>query len=134
MKFAVLKAGQENLNGRIYTKESLEQAVASFNDLQKSGLPMFGQVGYPDGQFGLFDLSKASHRITEVVNDGDTLYANLEFLNTPAGDQARQLVDNCVLRPRSMGTVNEDKTVNVSKVFTYDLIPKEEDSFKGILS
>jgi len=40
--------------------------------------------------------------------------------------------DLIVFRPRSAGIVNEDGTVNIHQIYSFDAIPKSEDAWKSI--
>jgi len=126
----LLKADVLNGNDRIYTKESLEIAVDQF---KKREFPMMGQLGHSDSQD--IDLKKVSHKIVDVFIDGDELKANIMLLETPSGKKVYDMLLNgkLVARPKSAGIVNEKKEVQIKKIFSYDLIPVEEDSYKGIL-
>lgn len=135
-KTPVLKIGVKNLNDRIYTKEEVEKIVDQFNKKVEK-MPFYGQVGYPDA-FNT-SIKNISHHTTNLVIEGDTLYADVNGMHIQANqsiiDFAMEQLKNggAVLRPRSSGIVKPDGTVEIAQLFAFDIIPASEDSFKGII-
>jgi hypothetical protein len=128
----VLKSNVINLNGRMYTDECLNQMVAAFKENAAEGHPMFGELGYPDGR-SFTSLDKVSHQITELYAEGDTLFAELTVLDTPKGEELKTMIGDIVFRPRLIGHVNDDSTVRINKLISFDAIQKETDSYKNLI-
>lgn len=113
-----------NKNDRMYSLETLERMVEWFIDKQNS---MFGELGYPES----FDttLKNVSHEIIKVWIENNQLHGTIKVLNTKNGKFVKNNINDLVFRPRSIGTVNEDKYIIITKVFTYDAIQKSTDAF-----
>lgn len=120
--------GKPNKNGHIYPKEVIEEIVEKFNNLEK---PMFGHLGYPSTT--IFDIDdttqQPSHKITSVREEDVNLIGDIEILDTPNGDILKSIIDGSVIRPLVEGSVNEDGTINVTKIRSFDVIPKSNDAF-----
>lgn len=129
MQTVVLKSGVLNGNGRIYTKEALEKAVELFKDNQET---MFGQIGEME-HFSPVDLSKVSHRVNSLIVEDDLLIADIDVLPTPEGDKLKDLLKYVVFRPSIIGNINENKEVEIKELVTFNVIPKETDSFKNLI-
>lgn len=128
----LLRYDEKNLNGRIYTKETVEEIVEQFNEQKNSGIPMFGELGYTE----TFEtsLKNVSHSIDEIHIDENTksLIGNITLLDNPRGKILKELLDNdlVVFRPRGSG--NGDILTGEIKnytIYSFDVIQKNEDSF-----
>lgn len=128
----VLKSNVINLNGRMYTDECLEQMITAFKEKQLGGVPMFGELGYPE-ESAFTSLDNVSHQITELYAEGDTLFAELTVLDTPKGEVLKTIMDSVVFRPRTIGHVNDDSTVRIDTLISFDAIDKETDSYKNLI-
>jgi len=127
----LLHYGQKNLNGRIYTKEVVENIVKQFEKREEA---MFGELGYPD----TFDvaLANVSHRIEEIHLDEDkkALVGTIKILDTPKGRIVKDLLKNRVgisCRPRGAGKINENDEIEDFKLYSFDLI-SGSDAFENI--
>lgn len=132
MKTSVLKSNTVNLNGRMYTDECLEQIVTQFKQKVSDGVPMFGELGYPESA-DFTSLDRVSHQVENLQVEGDTLFAEIKILDTPKGKELKTLLHGVVFRPRMIGHVLEDNTVRVDTLISFDAILKDTDSFKDIL-
>jgi hypothetical protein len=69
--------------------------------------------------------------------ENNTLYGEIRILDTPEGNKIRDImaeVDRSVVfRSRSTGSVNEDGTVNIEKLISFDAIPKDQDPYKDLI-
>ena len=126
--------GKPNANGRVYDKEAIQKIIESFKDRKEQG-PVYGQIGYPN-ENDFMDSTiaitgeKVSHEIREVKeDDDDNLIGEIEILNTPQGNIAKALLDHTVFRPRLIGNVNDDGTIRVLDIISFDMVPKEDDAF-----
>jgi 3-methyladenine DNA glycosylase AlkC len=114
----------ENRNGRVYTKDGFlpHMETLSKNIDQKKCL---GELDHPK----VFEtsLKNASHMIEKIwFNESDNkVYGRIKLLDTAAGKEAKALVDAGIplhISSRAAGTVAENKTVKIHKLFTYDLV------------
>jgi hypothetical protein len=118
--------GVENRNGRIYEeKEYLPHLEYLKKDIENGNL--LGELDHPE-RFEVA-LGSVSHRISELWYDQAKrqILGRLEVLNTPKGQIAKSLLDAGVplsISSRAAGTVNEDKTVQIQQIYTYDLVAK----------
>ena len=118
--------GVENRNGRVYEeKEYLPHLEYLKQDMAKGSL--LGELDHPE-RFEVA-LSNVSHRITELWYDqaARQIKGRIEVLDTPKGVIAKSLLEAGVplsISSRAAGTVNEDKTVQIQQIYTYDLVAK----------
>lgn len=121
---------EKNLNGRIYSKKSI-----NLKDLKEkvSKKMLLGELGHPDTLD--ISLSNVSHTIEKIWEDGNKLMGTVKILQTPNGKILQSMIDNgadIVFRPRSAGTVDENGVCHVKKLFSFDAIPASKDSFKSV--
>ena len=118
--------GEENRNGRVYEeKEYLPHLEYLKKDMAKGSL--LGELDHPE-RFEVA-LGNVSHRITELWYDQSNrqIRGRIEVLDTPKGIIAKSLLSAGVplsISSRAAGTVNEDKTVQIQQIYTYDLVAK----------
>jgi hypothetical protein len=119
--------GIENRNGRIYEeKEYLPHLEYLKKDIANGNL--LGELDHPE-RFEVA-LGSVSHRISELWYDQQKrqVLGRIEILEgTPKGQIAKSLLDAGVplsISSRAAGTVNEDKTVAIQQIYTYDLVAK----------
>lgn len=131
----LLKIGEKNLNGRIYTEEAVNEMVNQFTWIRNTNGVFFGQMGFPEDLD--VNLSKVSHSVERIWVENNTLYGEIRILDTPEGNKIRDImaeVDRSVVfRSRSTGSVNEDGTVNIEKLISFDAIPKDQDPYKDLI-
>lgn len=146
-------ANKENLNGRVYSPEVLQDMVKQF----ENNKPMFGELGMPSES--LVSLKNASHKITSMRiersriprkkkkllkkkglyenwknNNGRILFGTIELLDTEAGKLAKKMFEDktAVVRPRGIGNVNDGKVQDYSLI-SFDIINKDDDAFGNII-
>lgn len=123
------KVDEPNANGRVYTREVLEEALKEFN----SQCPVYGTI--QDGRSILNELSpkEISHRTLKawIDEDGNTC-ADIELLDTPAGKIVNTLMSaggNFSVGLRAAGSLflMEDNpsmfSVENAEIHSMDLIP-----------
>lgn len=108
----IMITDQPNKNGRIYSKETMEAAIANLN-----GKPVVGQIGMPED--GPIRLEHASHQVTDLRLDGDKVVGTISVLNTERGKALRDIInmDAVAYRPAGYGTLveREDGSVEVTE-------------------
>ena len=118
--------GVENRNGRVYEeKEYLPHLEYLKKDMNNGSL--LGELDHPE-RFEVA-LGNVSHRVNELWYDEGSrqIKGRIEVLDTPKGQVAKNLLDAGVplsISSRAAGTVNEDKTVSIQQIYTYDLVAK----------
>jgi len=103
------KAGTKNGNGRVYRKETLEREVENYQKAIKERRSL-GELDHPDDS--VINLKNASHLVTKMWWDGDSVMGKIEVLNTPAGAILKTLVKSGVklgISSRGMGSVKQER-------------------------
>ena len=118
--------GKPNLNNRIYTEEEIDKIVKQFNKKAKE-LPVFGQIEFPENCE--MSLSKVSHRIHKIKKEKGKVIGTITILNTDQGKLLLHMLKYGVFRPRMSGTIDNNGIVTVDKIFSFDFILKENDSY-----
>jgi len=121
-----------NLNNRVYTKEGFMSHLEEMKAKIKKYGCVYGQVGFPDN----FDISisKASHKITDIYVENDFVMGEIEILENKNGDTLLSLIESTVFRSRGSGTVDNDTNeVKLKKLFTFDAVDKNTDSYLGLM-
>lgn len=111
-----MQAEGKNRNGRIYTREVLEQAVDRYNNEQVRTGRAVGELNHPEGPS--INLDKVSHRITELKWDGNNVLGRALILDTPMGKIVKGLVEGGVqlgVSSRGMGSLEYKDGVNYVK-------------------
>lgn len=134
VRVPLLYANVLNSNDRIYTEDVIKNAMKDYQEKIDNG-QAFGELGYPDmsNANSVIALNNASHKVVDMEYVDNTLFATIEFLETPAGEQALKMLGNVVFRPRAFGRVNADKTVVIDEIISFDAIHKDDDSFKDLI-
>jgi len=118
--------GYLNKNGRKYREDNVD-----FNEL--SGKTLYGEINHPD----TFDINLAnvSHIIKNFEIKKHVLYGDIKLLDTIQGRILKEyvLLNNVVFRPRGSGLINQDGTIESYKIYTFDAVDKEDDSFSEII-
>jgi hypothetical protein len=96
-----------NKNGRIYTREALEKAIAEWE-----GKEMLGTIGMPPNDRPV-DINMVSHIITNLHIDGDKVTGTIKVLDTPLGIELQKLIDSKTVevayRSAGMGNIIEQE-------------------------
>jgi len=119
--------GIENRNGRVYEeKEYLPHLEYLKKDIEGGNL--LGELDHPE-RFEVA-LTNVSHRVSDLWYDQNArqIKGRIEILEgTPKGQIAKSLLDAGIplsISSRAAGTVNEDKSVAIQQIYTYDLVAK----------
>ena len=126
----VIKIGELNRNHMVYTKEAVDGMIKQFKEQINNGHQMLGELGYPENSN--ISLDKASHYVSDLYVDENILYADIKILDNSNGRIALKMLEDGdgVLRPRSVSTVNEDRTINIDRLISFDVISANDDAFK----
>ena len=98
-----------NGNGRTYPRDVLEREVENYQKLIKENRAL-GECDHPDDS--VINLKNASHMITRMYWDGDSVLGTVKVLKTPSGDILRGLYESGVLfgfSSRAMGSLKESR-------------------------
>jgi hypothetical protein len=92
--------GDYKIVGDVITDDNLKSLNNKINDGR-----LFGELGHTDSMD--FNLSKVSHRITNIKKENGEYLANISFLNTKKGGDAFELLNSgeCELKPRMVGDI-----------------------------
>jgi hypothetical protein len=111
-----MQAEGKNRNGRVYTREVLNNAVDRYNNEQVMTGRAVGELNHPEGPS--INLDKVSHRITELKWDGNNVIGKALILDTPMGQIVKGLVEGGVqlgVSSRGMGSIEMKNGVNYVK-------------------
>ena len=116
--------GKENENRRIYEEQEYLPHMEYLQEKIDSKR-LVGELDHPK-EFDV-SLKNISHIVEELkYNKGDrTVRIRVKLLDTPAGKIAKSLVDAGIpisISSRAAGSVQENKKVEIKKIFTYDLV------------
>ena len=103
------EAGTKNGNGRLYTEEVLRREIENYQKLVDENRAL-GECDHPDDS--VINLKNASHIISRIWWDGNSVLGTIKVLKTPSGDILRGLYDSGVLfgfSSRAMGSLQEGK-------------------------
>ena len=102
------KADQLNGNGRVYPKHVLVREMRNYQKIVTEGRAL-GELDHPEDS--VVNLKNASHMVTSVWWDGDSVMGKVKLLNTPSGNILKSLVESGVklgISSRGLGSVHED--------------------------
>jgi len=101
------EGGVVNGNGRVYPPPVLVREIKNYQKLVKERRAL-GELDHPDDS--VINLKNASHMVTEVWMDGNSVMGKVRVLNTPSGKILQELVNDGVklgISSRGMGSVSE---------------------------
>ena len=114
-----------NRNQRIYTASKFLPCLAELNERINSVGVVYGEFDHPD----VFDtaLARASHVIRKAsyVRESNKVVGEIKLLNTIWGKEAQSLVEDACpifVSSRAAGVTENDGTVTLKKLFTYDIV------------
>ena len=114
-------AEEPNGNGRIYPKNVLEREMKNYQKLIQTRRAL-GELDHPESS--VVELKNASHLITEVWWEGNSVMGKLEVLPTPSGRTLKALAESACgigISSRGLGSVrNQGKHIIVED--DYNLI------------
>ena len=113
------EAEVQNGNGRVYPQKVLRREMQNYDKLVRERRAL-GELDHPDDS--VLNLKNASHLVTEVWWDGNSVMGKVKVLDTPSGNVLRSLVDSGVslgISSRGLGSVSEgaNGTVTVQEDF-----------------
>ena len=103
------EAELKNRNGRIYPKEVLRSAIDTYNEEYVLKGRAISELSHPEGR-PQPKPEFASHLVTELKMDGNTVYGKAKVLDTPNGNILRGLLEGGVkfgVSTRGLGTLSE---------------------------
>jgi len=101
-----LMGNQPNRNNRVYPMDILREAVNKYNTSYISTKRSLGELNH--NSVPGVDLTKVSHMITSLRENGNYFYGKAKILNTPMGKIAQGLIDEGVVlgvSSRALGSV-----------------------------
>ena len=104
---------EQNGNGRVYPQGILEREIKNYGKLVKECRSL-GELDHPDES--VINLKNASHLITQVWWEGNSVMGKLKILETPAGQIAKQLVAGGVqlgISSRGLGSTRQQGGVTM---------------------
>jgi len=121
------EANQINKNKRMYPFEVLDENVKRLQEVV-AARRLLGELDHPADS--IIHFEKASHLITKLWWDGNTLMGEAEILTTPHGSILKELLNNGVSvgvssRGVGNGKVNENGILVISesyKLITFDAV------------
>ena len=90
LKGKLQEAEQKNGNGRVYSRDILEREVNKYNENSIKTRTALGELDHPESS--VINLSNTSHIVAKVWWEGNDLMGELELLNTPSGNIAKELI------------------------------------------
>lgn len=117
-----------NNNGRIYSNKTIGEMINQYEDNKNKYGVFYGELGHPDSVD--IALSKISHTIENVYVEDDELYFDIKLLNTPNGNDLKNLSDAGVkfdIEPRYSGRRNEDGSIDNFKLYSFDIVNIKQD-------
>jgi len=99
------QANTQNGNGRVYPLDVLTREVQNYKKLVKENRAL-GELDHPDDS--VINLKNASHLVTSIWMEGDTVMGKVKVLDTPSGKVLKSLVESGVklgISSRGMGSV-----------------------------
>lgn len=128
IKALLQKADTKNENGRVYPKDILLRESEKYNTDYVKTRSAVGSLDHPDSP--VVELATASHLISEMHWEGDSLMGILEILTTPSGNIAKELL-RCGVRvgisSRGVGSIRKisegiDEVEDDYKLLAFDLV------------
>lgn len=105
-----LLANEPNRNNRVYPMEILREAVKTYNNNFISKNRSLGELNH--NSVPGVDLTKVSHIITSLKENGNYFYGKARILNTPMGKIAQGLIDEGVVLGVSSRALGSLKPTN----------------------
>jgi len=101
-----LMGNNPNRNNRVYPMEILREAVKTYTENFINSKRSLGELNH--NSIPGVDLTKVSHMITSLKENGNYFYGKARILNTPMGKIAQGLIDEGVVlgvSSRALGSV-----------------------------
>jgi len=128
----------QNGNGRVYPHKVLMREMKNYQKIIKEKRSV-GELDHPEDS--VINLKNASHLVTDVWWDNNSVMGKLKVLDTPSGNILKSLVGSGVqlgISSRGLGTVSENSqgtTVNDDfQLICFDIVsePSTPGAYMGI--
>ena len=106
----------------MYPQKVLRREMQNYDKLVRERRAL-GELDHPDDS--VINLKNASHLVTEVWWDGNSVMGKVKVLDTPSGKVLRSLVDSGVslgISSRGLGSVSEGSNGTVTVQEDFQLI------------
>lgn len=113
LKGILQKGNTLNKNGRKYPLDILRREVEKYNELVKERRAL-GELDHPDS--AVVSLTNVSHLVTKMWWEGETLYGEVEIIDTPSGNILKGLLRSGVMlgiSSRGVGSVKNSGDADV---------------------
>ena len=114
IKGVFLQTEITNRNGRMYKYETMAREVSKYNEeFIKKGRAL-GELGHPDGP--AINLDRVSHKIVDLVPEGNNFIGKSKLLETPMGKIAKNLLGEGVqlgVSSRGLGSIKKEGTTQI---------------------
>jgi hypothetical protein len=124
MKVKLLEVGVPNANGVVYNLNSASTIIIQGKKRMSRGL--LGEL-CPTTVSSNIDLTKVSHKITNLSLENGAVHATIEVLKTPMGNILQNLLDAGVepkFAVRGYGYVGANGTVHNFQLVSIDVVNK----------
>jgi len=124
----VFELDKPDINGNIWTKEATEKAIADYKKrfMEKDNNMALGELEH--GISSYVNLTRVSHKLTDLRIDKNQLICDVEILNTPMGEIALEMSPYFRIGVRAMGEfkIDEDgnKVIENADVISFDILPE----------
>ena len=133
MEIKILKLNEPTPNNRIYTDETIGNALESMR--QEGKKSVYGQMGNVP-LFNQLDLSKISHYVTDLAIKDGYLIGEIYPMNTPHGKICKELIESFgkddlgfEFVPSGVGFIEPlSKTVSDYTITSINIVPKPVNS------
>lgn len=109
-----MQGDEKNRNGRVYPTDILIKEMNRYTNEMIKTKRSIGELNHPDTI--QVNPERASHIITELWQDGNTIKGKAKILNTPMGKLVKSLMDEGIqlgVSSRGVGTIKESKGTKV---------------------
>ena len=114
IKGVFLQTEITNRNGRMYKYDTMNREVSKYNEeFIKRGRAL-GELGHPEGP--TINLDRVSHKIVELMPEGNNFIGKAKLLETPMGKIAKNLLEEGVqlgVSSRGLGSLRKEGTTSI---------------------
>jgi len=107
-----LQSSIKNRNGRVYTKDCMDQAVLEYVDQKVKTRSAYGELGHPDNLS--INPERISHRILDLKETGNDWVGKSQIEDTPMGNIAKNLMEGggrLGVSSRGVGAIRESNGI-----------------------
>jgi hypothetical protein len=121
-----------NSRGMIYKKDCIDEDIFQrLRDTADTGM-LLGEFFHDYTPNNEISLANVSHIVTKLEKTDNELITTVRILETPRGNLVRTALKlglELSIKPRMLGTIEEDGTVNVKEILSFDLVEGNDGSF-----